>query len=89
MTTLKSTFDALDRLRGDVASVHAGLLKHERTLAHGHQHDAGHAELYGFIHRMARLFGDMQPILMSRCRPSDRYGQPNPTATPLSVSSRH
>jgi hypothetical protein len=57
-------FAALERFKVDVDRVNAGLLKHERTLsaAHGHA-DEGHRELYGMVHRLQRLTGDLKNAL--------------------------
>jgi hypothetical protein len=62
---IDSSFAALvERFKLNVNRVNAALLKHERTLAVAHGHsDDGHRELYGTVHRLARLIGDLKNAL--------------------------
>ena len=63
MKTLDTVFDALEKLKSDVSSLNSALLQHERKIASTQHRDSDHAELYGFVHRLSRLLGDLLPIL--------------------------
>jgi hypothetical protein len=59
-------FTAIEHFKSNLNRVNDALIKHERALAVAHGHadaDAGHRELYGAIHRLARLTGDLKNAL--------------------------